>query len=405
MRRETETVLVGDVPIGSDHPIRIQSMALTDTGDVPSTVAQIKVLVEADAELVRVTVKDERHARAVPEIKRQLKAEGISAPLIGDFHYNGHLLLKAHPDCAKALDKYRINPGNVGIGKHRDRNFEAMIKVAVNFDRPVRIGVNGGSLDQELLDRLMEKDRELPKPEGPKKAFREAMVLSALESADRAIEYGLPPDRIILSAKCSDVRDLVDVYRDLAGGCNFPLHLGLTEAGPGLPGIVASTAALSILLAEGIGDTIRVSVTPETNESGGPDRTREVLLCRHILQALHIRHFTPSVTACPGCGRTASTLFLEIAQEVQAYLDQRMHLWKKKGYKGVENLKVAVMGCVVNGPGEARDADIGLSLPGTGENPSAPVYADGKHVSTLRGKNLTAQFLKILETYVQERFG
>lgn len=399
-RRKTVTSWVGDVPVGSEHPIVVQSMTNTDTADAAATAAQVAELAQAGSEIVRITVNNKESASAVPEIKARLRDMGVGVPLVGDFHYNGHILLKEFPETAEALDKYRINPGNVGAGKHHDNNFLTMIEVAKAFDKPVRIGVNWGSLDQQLLTKLMDENAKLAKPEDARSVMIEAMLQSALLSAELAEEHGLGHNKIILSAKVSGVRDLWEVYRLLAARCDYPLHLGLTEAGMGVKGIVASTAGLSALLAEGIGDTIRVSLTPEP----GASRTKEVEVAQDILQALNLRSFAPSVTACPGCGRTTSTLFQEMARDIQGYLKAQMPVWKDQ-YPGVENLKVAVMGCVVNGPGESKHADIGISLPGTGEDPKAPVYRDGKFVKTLQGPNIVAEFNGMLEHYVEERYG
>ena len=368
------------MPVGGSHPIVVQSMTNTDTADAKATAVQGAQLVRAGSEIVRVTVNNEAAARAVPEIKQRMADMGYPAPLVGDFHYNGHILLREVPEAAQALEKYRINPGNVGAGKHHDTNFLTMIDVAKEHDKPVRIGVNWGSLDQQLLTKLMNKNAELPQPKDARDVTIEAMLQSALLSAELAEEHGLGHDKIILSAKVSNARDLWEVYRLLARRCDYPLHLGLTEAGMGVKGAVSSTAGLSILLAEGIGDTIRVSLTPEP----GAPRDKEVEIAQEILSALDLRKFAPTVTACPGCGRTTSTLFQEMARDIQAYLKAQMPAWKET-HPGVENLKVAVMGCVVNGPGESKHADIGISLPGTGEDPKAPVYRDGKFVTTLQG--------------------
>jgi len=385
---------VGGVKVGSLHPIVVQSMTNTDTADVDATVAQVRALHQAGSELVRVTVNNEEAARAVPEIVAR-----VSVPVIGDFHYNGHLLLTKYPKCAAALAKYRINPGNVGA-RRRDENFRAIIEVALANGKPVRIGVNWGSLDQQLLTELMDENARRPEPLDSGEVMIEALVQSAMRSAELAEECGLPHDRIILSAKVSRVRDLVDVYRRLAGLSDYPLHLGLTEAGMGSKGVVASTAGLAILLQEGIGDTIRVSLTPPP----GGDRTEEVQVAQQILQSLGLRSFTPQVSACPGCGRTTSTFFQEMAEQIQTHLKERMPVWRER-YPGVETLRVAVMGCVVNGPGESKHADIGISLPGTFEEPKAPVYVDGRLKLTLKGGTLVADFLKILEEYVAARYG
>ena len=385
---------VGGVKVGSLHPIVVQSMTNTDTADVDATVAQARALHQAGSELVRVTVNNEEAARAVPEIVAR-----VSVPVIGDFHYNGHLLLTKHPQCAAALAKYRINPGNVGA-RRRDENFRAIIEVALANGKPVRIGVNWGSLDQQLLTELMDENARRPEPLDSGEVMIAALVQSAMRSAELAEECGLPHNRIILSAKVSRVQDLVHVYRRLAGLSDYPLHLGLTEAGMGAKGVVASTAGLAILLQEGIGDTIRVSLTPPP----GGDRTEEVQVAQQILQSLGLRSFTPQVSACPGCGRTTSTFFQEMAEQIQTHLKERMPVWRER-YPGVETLRVAVMGCVVNGPGESKHADIGISLPGTFEEPKAPVYVDGRLKLTLKGGTLVADFLKILEEYVAARYG
>ena len=398
-RRRTVTVDVGGVPVGGDHPIVVQSMTNTDTADVDATVAQVVALAEAGSELVRVTVNTPAAARAVPDVVTRLDALGVDVPLIGDFHFNGHILLPGNPDCAVALAKYRINPGNVGK-KRWDENFARIVECAIENDKPVRIGVNWGSLDQVLLTRMMDENASRPDPLDAHEVTMSAMVESAMRSARAAEQIGLAHDRIILSAKVSGVRDLVAVYRALGPLSDYPLHLGLTEAGLGRKGTVASTAGLSTLLLEGIGDTIRVSLTPRP----GGDRTEEVLIARQILQSLGLRIFEPQVTACPGCGRTTSTFFQEMALEIEEYLRDRMPDWKDR-YPGVEGLSVAVMGCVVNGPGESRHADIGISLPGTFEEPSAPVFVDGEHSTTLRGDAIVAEFIDILENYVAERYG
>jgi (E)-4-hydroxy-3-methylbut-2-enyl-diphosphate synthase len=399
-RRRTTVVDVGVVKIGYPHPIVVQSMTNTDTADVEATVRQAAELAAAGSELVRVTVNNEEAAAAVPRIAEELEKRGVRVPLVGDFHYNGHILLKRYPECARALAKYRINPGNVNIGRRSDENFRAIIETALEYGKPVRIGVNWGSLDQALLARLMDENARRAEPRDARSVMREAMVASALESAAAAESYGLPHDRIILSAKVSAPVDLIAIYRELAARCDYPLHLGLTEAGLGTKGIVASTAALAVLLEEGIGDTIRVSLTP----APGGDRAEEVRVCQQILQALELRSFLPQVAACPGCGRTTSTRFQQMAAEVQEYLARRMPEWRSK-YPGIENLKVAVMGCVVNGPGESRHADIGISLPGNMEEPRAPVFVDGKRVATLEGEEMTERFLRMLEEYVAARFG
>jgi (E)-4-hydroxy-3-methylbut-2-enyl-diphosphate synthase len=399
-RRQAVVADVGGVKMGGAHPIVVQSMTNTDTADVTATVNQVMALAAAGSELVRVTVNHDKAAAAVPRIADTLEQFGVRAPIIGDFHYNGHLLLKKYPECARRLAKYRINPGNVNIGQKHDNNFRTMIEAAIEHGKPVRIGVNWGSLDQTLLTRLMDENSRLPEPKDASEVTSEAIVVSALESARTAEQYGLPHNRIILSAKVSRVPDLLRIYRDLAARCDYPLHLGLTEAGMGAKGIVASAAALAVLLQEGIGDTIRVSLTPLPHG----DRTEEVRVCQQILQSLELRSFTPQVTACPGCGRTTSTFFQEMADQIETYLRQQMPLWREQ-YPGVEELKVAVMGCVVNGPGESKHADIGISLPGTFEEPKAPVYVDGRMVVTLKGNNIVPEFIAILNQYVESRFG
>ena len=399
-RRKSVAADVGGVTVGGTHPIVVQSMTNTDTADVPSTVQQVAALARAGSELVRVTVNTETAAAAVPEIVKGLEAQGVQVPIIGDFHYNGHLLLTRFPECARALSKYRINPGNVNIGKKHDENFHTMIRVAVENGKPVRIGVNWGSLDQALLTRMMDENARRPEPLDADEVTQQAIVESALRSAEMAEEYGLPHSAIILSAKVSSPQSLIDVYRLLAARCDYPLHLGLTEAGMGAKGIVASTAAMAILLQEGIGDTIRVSLTP----APGGDRTEEVLVAQQILQSLDIRSFTPQVSACPGCGRTTSTFFQEMAEQIQGYIREQMPNWKKR-FPGVEELRVAVMGCVVNGPGESKHAHIGISLPGTFEEPKAPVYADGRLMLTLKGDSIVADFIRILEEYVETHYG
>ena len=398
-RRKTVVVDVAGVKVGGAHPVVVQSMTNTDTADVVSTVNQVIALAQAGSELVRVTVNTEEAARAVPKINETLDKFGVRVPIIGDFHYNGHILLKKYPDMAKTLAKYRINPGNVNIGRKTDENFRTMIEAAIEYNKPVRIGVNWGSLDQALLTRMMDENAHRPDPLDASAVTMRAIVVSAIESARTAESYGLGRDRIILSAKVSNVQDLVDVYRMLAREGDYALHLGLTEAGMGSKGIVASTAALSILLQEGIGDTIRVSLTPKPNG----DRTEEVIVCQQILQALGIRSFTPQVTACPGCGRTTSTFFQEMAEQIQTYLGEQMPVWKEQ-YPGIEDLKVAVMGCVVNGPGESKHSHIGISLPGTFEEPKAPVYIDGKLVKTLKGDGIVAEFIAMLNEYVERRY-
>ncbi|HTP88229.1 MAG TPA: flavodoxin-dependent (E)-4-hydroxy-3-methylbut-2-enyl-diphosphate synthase [Bryobacteraceae bacterium] len=399
-RRRSVAVNVGGVMVGGDHSIVVQSMTNTDTADSPSTVNQVLALARAGSELVRVTVNTEAAAAAVPTIVETLDKFGVRVPIIGDFHYNGHILLRKYPECARALAKYRINPGNVNIGKKHDDNFRTMVECAIEYGKPVRIGVNWGSLDQALLARLMDENAKLPVPREAKDVMMDAIVASALDSARAAEEYGLARDRIIISAKLSGVQDLVTVYRRLAAACDYALHLGLTEAGLGAKGIVATTAALSILLEEGIGDTIRASLTPLPNG----DRAEEVMVCQQILQSLELRSFTPQVTACPGCGRTTSTFFQDMADQIQTYLREQMPVWKAQ-YTGVEEMKVAVMGCVVNGPGESKHSNIGISLPGTFEEPVAPVYVDGKLSTTLRGDRIVAEFIAILNGYVERTYG
>jgi len=399
-RRRSVVVNVGGVKIGGSHPIAIQSMTNTDTADTTATANQIMELARAGSELVRITVNTEEAAQAVPKIVETVRSFGVNVPIIGDFHYNGHLLLKKYPECARALDKYRINPGNVNIGRKHDDNFRTMIEVAIEYDRPVRIGVNWGSLDSALLTQMMDENSRAPEPLDAMEVTKRAIVESALRSAEAAERYGLAHNKIILSAKVSNVQDLIDVYQMLAARCDYPLHLGLTEAGLGTKGIVATTAALSILLQQGIGDTIRASLTPLPNG----DRTEEVVVCQQILQALNLRSFTPQVAACPGCGRTTSTFFQEMADQIQTYLREQMPVWRKK-YPGVEEMKVAVMGCVVNGPGESKHANIGISLPGTFEKPVAPVYIDGKLAKTLRGEGIVAEFREILDQYVAQKYG
>ena len=397
-RRHTVTASVGGVQIGSKHPIVVQSMTNTDTADAGATADQVATLAAAGSQLVRVTVNNEAAARAVPAIVAQLTDHGIDVPIVGDFHYNGHLLLTQYPDCARALAKYRINPGNVG-SKRRDENFRSIVTVALEHDKSVRIGVNWGSLDQDLLTTMMDENASRPVPLDAKDVYIEAMIESALRSAALAEQVGLGHDRILISAKVSTVQDLVTVYRRLGARCDYPLHLGLTEAGLGMKGIVTSAAALSILLAEGIGDTIRVSLTPRPNG----DRTEEVQVAQQILQSLGLRSFTPQVTACPGCGRTTSTFFQKMAEDIQIYLREQMPRWRDR-HPGVEDMRVAVMGCVVNGPGESKHANIGISLPGTFEEPKAPVYIDGKLAMTLRGEGIVPEFLGILEDYVARRY-
>jgi (E)-4-hydroxy-3-methylbut-2-enyl-diphosphate synthase len=398
-RRTTVPVDVGGVTVGGDAPIVVQSMTNTDTADVASTVEQVKLLADAGSEIVRVTVNHDEAAKALPDIVRRLRDGGYTTPIVGDFHYNGHLLLKKYPEAARALAKLRINPGNVGT-KHRDANFQQIIDVAVEHDKPVRIGVNWGSLDQRLLTELMDENARQAQPKDAQVVLLEAMIESALRSAALAEESGLGHDRIVISAKVSSVPDLLSVYRMLAPRCDYPLHLGLTEAGLGAKGIVATTAALAPLLLDGIGDTIRVSLTPRP----GGDRAEEVRVAQQILQSLGIRHFEPQVTSCPGCGRTTSTFFQEMAEDITGFIRDRMPEWRTK-YPGVEEMEVAVMGCVVNGPGESKHANIGISLPGTFEEPKAPVYVDGEHSVTLKGEGLVEEFKSILEDYVARRYG
>ena len=398
--RHSVAVTVGNVIVGGDAPIVVQSMTNTDTADVAATVQQVTELAQAGSELVRITVNSEQAAQAVPEIAAQLARTGLDVPLVGDFHFNGHRLLAKHPDCARALAKYRINPGNVGRGKKRDEQFAAMIGFACEYEKPVRIGVNWGSLDQALVARIMDENSRRTQPTESHQLMHEIMVTSALESAAQAEALGLPRNRITLSAKMSGVQDLIAVYRDLSDECDYALHLGLTEAGMGTKGIVASTAALAVLLQDGIGDTIRISLTPEP----GGDRTREVTVAQELLQSMGLRHFTPAVIACPGCGRTTSDYFQRLAQDIQDHLRVQMPAWRKQ-YPGVEAMTVAVMGCVVNGPGESKHADIGISLPGTGERPVAPVYVDGEKTVTLKGDSIAADFQKLVDNYVQRRYG
>ncbi|MGH8288385.1 MAG: flavodoxin-dependent (E)-4-hydroxy-3-methylbut-2-enyl-diphosphate synthase [Steroidobacteraceae bacterium] len=398
-RRESIQVSIGPVRVGGTAPIVVQSMTNTDTADVEGTAQQVKSLARTGSELVRITVNTAEAAEAVPHIRNRLDQLGVMVPLIGDFHFNGHKLLREHPGCAEALAKYRINPGNVGRGSKRDPQFAEMIETACRYGKPVRIGVNWGSLDQDLLTRLMDENSTRAEPVSAQQIMRNAVVLSALDSARRAEELGLAHDRIILSAKVSGVQDLIAIYRDLGGRCDYPLHLGLTEAGMGSKGIVASTAGIAVLLQEGIGDTIRVSLTPEP----GGDRTQEVIVAQEILQTMGLRSFLPLVTACPGCGRTTSTVFQELAQRIQTHIRHRMPEWRR-GYEGVEDMTVAVMGCVVNGPGESKHANIGISLPGTGERPVAPVYEDGEKTVTLKGERIAEEFQELLERYVARRF-
>ena len=398
-RRATQRVMVGGVNIGGNAPVVVQSMTNTDTADVQATAQQVYELAQAGSELVRITVNTSEAAAQVPRIRKLLDDRGCNVPLIGDFHYNGHRLLTEFPECAQALAKYRINPGNVGRNRADEDQFAIMIAVAKKYDKPVRIGVNWGSLDQDIVVRMMDENAKLAQPKEVSEVTREALIVSALDSAKRAEELGLPHDRIVLSCKVSEVQDLIAVYRELAQRCDYPLHLGLTEAGMGSKGIVASTAALSVLLQEGIGDTIRVSLTP----APGGARTEEVVVAQEILQTMGLRSFTPMVIACPGCGRTTSTVFQELAQSIQAYLRAQMPVWRTQ-YSGVEEMKVAVMGCIVNGPGESKLANIGISLPGTGENPAAPVYVDGEKVTTLRGENIAEEFTRIVDEYVARKY-
>ena len=398
-RRNTTAVPVGAVVIGGGAPIVVQSMTNTDTADARATADQVASLARAGSELVRITVNNEDAARQVPHIRDLLAREGVDVPLVGDFHFNGHKLLTRFPECAEALAKYRINPGNVGRGSKRDSQYGAMIEVACRHDKPIRIGVNWGSLDQELLTRLMDRNSELPTPREARAIVHEAMIQSAVASADRARQLGLGADRIVLSCKMSGVQDLISVYTELAQRCDYALHLGLTEAGMGSKGIVASTAALAVLLQQGIGDTIRISLTPEP----GGDRSREVIVAQEILQTMGLRAFTPMVIACPGCGRTTSTYFQELARDIQTHVRERMPQWRRE-YRGVEEMTVAVMGCVVNGPGESKHANLGISLPGTGEVPVAPVYEDGKKTVTLKGQGIADQFQQLVEDYVARRY-
>ena len=399
-RRKTVAVNIDHIKVGGGAPIVVQSMTNTDTADAEGTARQCAELAKAGSELVRITVDREESAAAVPAIRKLLDKMGCNVPLVGDFHYNGHMLLTAYPDCAEVLAKYRINPGNVGFKDKKDRNFSTMIEVAIKHNKPIRIGVNWGSLDQAMLAHLMDENAKSKNPMSARAVMHEAIVQSGIQSALFAKELGLNRDKIIISAKCSEVQDLIAVYRMLAARTDHALHLGLTEAGMGSKGIVASTAALSVLLQEGIGDTIRISLTPEP----GGDRTREVIVAQEILQTMGLRAFAPMVIACPGCGRTTSTVFQELAQDIQSYVRSRMPEWRES-YPGFENLSLAVMGCIVNGPGESKHADIGISLPGTGEQPTAPVYIDGKKVKTLRGENIARQFQEIVENYVSQRWG
>ncbi|MCP1727460.1 (E)-4-hydroxy-3-methylbut-2-enyl-diphosphate synthase [Natronospira proteinivora] len=398
-RRETRQVMVGGHPVGGGAPVMVQSMTNTDTADIDATVQQVAELAQAGSEVVRITVNNEAAARAVPEVRARLEARGMDVPLVGDFHFNGHKLLSKYPECAAALAKLRINPGNVGKGSRRDPQFAQMIEIAIKHDKPVRIGVNWGSLDQDLLTRLMDENARASQPREARDIMFEAMIQSAIGSAERAEALGLAGDKIILSCKMSGVQDLITVYRQLADRCDYPLHLGLTEAGMGSKGIVASTAALSVLLQEGIGDTIRISLTPEP----GGARTREVIVAQEILQSMGLRSFTPQVVACPGCGRTTSTFFQELAQDIESWIRAQMPRWREE-YEGVEEMQVAVMGCVVNGPGESRHANIGISLPGTGERPVAPVFEDGEKTVTLKGDHIAADFQARVQRYIDNHY-
>jgi (E)-4-hydroxy-3-methylbut-2-enyl-diphosphate synthase len=399
MRHSTHTVRVGDVLIGSEHPVAVQSMTNTATEDIEATVQQVAELYRAGSELVRITVNTEEAARAVPAIRERLDALNLAVPLVGDFHFNGHRLLTGYPECAEALAKYRINPGNVGSGEKRDSQFAAMIETAMRYDKPVRIGVNWGSLDKQLVVRMMDENSRLQAPRETGLVTRDIMVVSALENARRAEELGMPADRIIISCKMSGVQDLIGVYQELARQCNYALHLGLTEAGMGSRGIVASTAALAVLLQQGIGDTIRISLTPEP----GQPRTAEVEVAQQILQSMGFRSFAPMVIACPGCGRTTSTYFQELAKQIEEYLKRKMPEWREK-HPGVKEMNVAVMGCIVNGPGESKHANIGISLPGTGESPAAPVFVDGKKFRTLKGEGIAEEFMAIVDDYVETTY-
>ena len=398
-RRKSVGVKVGPVMIGGDAPIVIQSMTNTDTADAEATAKQVQQLAAAGSEIVRITVDTEKSASQVASIREKLEAMGCHVPLVGDFHYNGHTLLEKYPDCAEALAKYRINPGNVGFGRKKDNQFAVMIEKAIQYNKPVRIGVNWGSLDQKLLTQMMDDNAKLVEPDDADDVMKEALIVSALNSAKKAEEIGLPRDQIVLSCKVSGVQKLISVYRELAARCDYAIHLGLTEAGMGSKGIVASTAGMAILLQEGIGDTIRVSLTPEPDG----DRTNEVIVAQEMLQTMGLRSFTPLVTACPGCGRTTSTVFQELANSIQAYVRSQMPIWREK-YIGVEEMNLAVMGCVVNGPGESKHADIGISLPGTGETPIAPVFIDGKKAMTLRGNNIAEEFREIVDKYIEGRY-
>ena len=399
LRRKSVQVDVGGVSVGGNSPVVVQSMTNTDTADAIGTVRQIQKLAAAGSELVRITVNNDAAAKQVPKISDMLESTGTSVPLIGDFHYNGHELLSKYPECAKALAKYRINPGNVGFGRKKDAQFSTMIDIAIKYDKPIRIGVNWGSLDPALMARLMDENAKIKDPKSSREIMHDALILSAKSSANRAVELGLKEEKIIISCKVSEVQDLIQVYDRLARECKFPLHLGLTEAGIGSKGIVASCASLAVLLQKGIGDTIRISLTPEP----GGDRAQEVIVAQELLQTMGIRSFTPLVTACPGCGRTTSTVFQSLASEIQTYIREEMPKWRET-YPGVEEMTLAVMGCVVNGPGESKFVDVGISLPGTGEAPSAPVYVEGKKYCTLKGKNIASEFKQILIDYVHDRF-
>jgi len=398
-RRESVPVKVGNVTIGGDFPVVVQSMTNTDTADIVSTTEQVTQLAKAGSEIVRITVDREEAAAAVPHIRDALARQGVDVPLVGDFHYIGHQLLTKYPDCAEALAKYRINPGNVGFREKRDLQFSTMIEVALKYDRPVRIGVNWGSLDQELLTHLMDENANLDKPREATEITREAMIQSALLSAERAYDLGMGPEKVIISCKVSEVQDLIAVYEELAQRCNYALHLGLTEAGMGSKGIVASTAGMAVLMQQGIGDTIRVSLTPEP----GGDRSREVIVAQEMLQTMGLRSFLPLVTSCPGCGRTTSTVFQDLTSKIQGYIREQMPEWREK-YDGVEDMDVAVMGCIVNGPGESKHANIGISLPGTGEEPAAPVFIDGEKAMTLRGPGIAEEFQQIVDSYIDSHY-
>ncbi|MDA0780781.1 MAG: flavodoxin-dependent (E)-4-hydroxy-3-methylbut-2-enyl-diphosphate synthase [Rickettsiales bacterium] len=400
IRHKTSAVNIGGITVGGNNPVVVQSMTNTDTADIESTTEQIIELANAGSEIIRITVNNDESAKAVPHIKENLLKAGVNVPLVGCFHYNGHYLLETYPECAKALSKYRINPGNVGFGNKHDIQFESMIQTAIKYDKPVRIGVNWGSLDKNISKKLMDENAKLPNPKGSDEVLREALILSAIQSAQKAEKIGLSKNKIVISCKVSKVQDLISVYTELANRCDYALHLGLTEAGIGSKGIVASTAALSVLLQQGIGDTIRISLTPKPSES----RTSEVIVAQEILQTMGLRSFTPQVTSCPGCGRTTSSVFQSLADEIQSYLRQSMPFWKEQ-YTGVENMNVAVMGCIVNGPGESKHADIGISLPGTGEEPSAPVFVNGTKFTTLKGKNIAEEFKQIVTNYVQRQYG